>query len=447
MLGTVLKTCRFAFDYTTTYKALPAPARGPWLARRVSALGPTAIKMAQFVANRKDVVDKDVARALRRLQDDADPMPFEAVRGILEGRGVLGRIELEERPFASASIAQVHRGFFTRSSPGAGAGAGAEQEQEQQTHAIRETVAVKVRRPGVREAIEADVGALLLLLRLLGRLGVPDVDESMRLVEAFRDMIVKETDFRLEVSNMVAFKSANAGMMTTGLASVPGVFPDLCHEDVIVMDFVPSVRMDALGARVTQEQRSALAYALMDQVVDQFLRGGVMHGDPHGGNIGLSADRGDGADRAIVYYDFGNVVFVDARVRGAVKSLIFELMLENVPGVRRLLLNWPDLLEIKDAGKTDVYIDMYIQYMKRIDFAVFSGAGAGAGADRDVVPIRMSGKLLEIMRVFGLIEGICVQLDPEFSYAAVFVKHADAFVLDGDFLWNKASSDFDTFFS
>lgn len=453
-----LKTCRFAFDYVTQFGSVPRHARGQWLSKRVVDLGPTYIKMAQFVANRKDIVDKDIACSFRKLQDNVQPMEALHVQEILAETRRFVELKIDEEPFASASIAQVHRGSLVDTRTG-----------------CTLDVAVKLRRHGIRAAIDADISVLLFVLNLFRHFGIPDIDESIKIVKAFQDMIVQETDFVREVDNMRAFVESNDGMMRS--AQVPTAFAELCSEEVIVMEYVPSVRFDSLEAVFTKEQRSEIAYELMDQVVLQFLEGGVMHGDPHGGNVGLSIRpehvRGSGATghadllAKIVYYDFGNVVRVDARVRSAIKSLIFELMIENVPGVRRLLLNWPDLLEIKDVERTDVYIDMYIKYMKTIDFAVFKSSSSSSSSSsffssfpsrssafaaskpassfspKEVVPIRMNGKLLEIMRVFGLVEGICMTLDPDFSYSNVFVKHADSFLFDSDFLFNKASSDFE----
>jgi predicted unusual protein kinase regulating ubiquinone biosynthesis (AarF/ABC1/UbiB family) len=432
---TVYKTARFVFEYNTKFKRLNRAERGPWLTKQIGNLGPTYVKMAQFVANRKDVVDKDVAEALRQLQSDVRPLEEAEIDKIIASNfDVLSNIVIEKTPIASASIAQVHRGVVTSS------------------NGRRDVVAVKLLRPGIKDSILKDTAVLLLVLRCLQRVGVKDVQESIGIIETFRDSILKETDFGQEIANMTAFAANND--VKDGLGAsirIPRVFPELCSENVIVMEHVASHRFDDLSERLTPTQRSQVAYALMDQMVRQFLRGSVMHGDPHGGNIGIEFEQ-DGSSEFrfnIVYYDFGNVVYIDSRVRTAIKSLIFELMFENTKGVKRLLMNWPDLLEIKDAAQSDYYIAMYIEYIKKIDFAVFRNAKSKAATVTmsEAVPIKMSGKLLEVMRVFGLVEGLCVQLDPGFSYMKAFETQADSFLFDMDFMWYKASTDIDNLLS
>lgn len=428
MLATLVKAGALAVDYAVSFRKLRTePERGRWIADRAQRLGPTFVKMAQFVANRRDIVGPDIAQALRRLQDRVQPMPAHEVQRLLSRNPALAGVLLSSEPFASASIAQVHLG------------------RRLSDPADAPRLAVKLRRPGIRRQLDADLGGLRALLVVARRLGLPDVDEQLMLLDDFGAFVLLETDFRNEVANLEAFARVHAD---DPQVRVPRVVPELCSDEVVVMEYVAARRIDD-GTDLSPAQRKAVAALVMDQVVKQFMVHGIMHGDPHAGNIGLLLPAGGAPPAiAIVYYDLGHVVRVDRRVQAAIKTLVFELMLENVAGVRRLLQNWPDLLHIKDAERTDAYIDMYIRYLKTIDFNAFRSSSADAAAAPttadEIVPIRMNGKLLEIIRVFGLVEGLCLVLDDDFNYADVFVKNAESFLMDADFLRYKASADLES---
>ena len=86
-------------------KVVPKKQLGPWLRKALDGSGPTYIKIGQFISNRPDIFGKELARELAPLRDSVTPFPFEQVRDKVP-EGVTG---VEEKPIASASIAQVHR--------------------------------------------------------------------------------------------------------------------------------------------------------------------------------------------------------------------------------------------------------------------------------------------------------------------------------------------------
>jgi ubiquinone biosynthesis protein len=98
---------------------------------------------------RRDLLPDEYALELRRLQDHAGPFPGSvAIKEIELGLGrPLAEIyeEFDEAPFAAGSIGQVHRARL-----------------EDGTEVI-----VKVRRPGIRAQIDADMRILLAIGRVL----------------------------------------------------------------------------------------------------------------------------------------------------------------------------------------------------------------------------------------------------------------------------------------
>ena len=119
-----------------------ADSDGEQLARQLEEMGPTFIKVGQLLSTRPDLLPEDYCDALARLQDDVDPIPWDAVRERVEEElGVSinkAFADFEQEPLASASLAQVHQATLRSGRP----------------------VAVKVQRPGVREAVRSDMEAL-----------------------------------------------------------------------------------------------------------------------------------------------------------------------------------------------------------------------------------------------------------------------------------------------
>ena len=111
-------------------------------------LGPTFIKIGQFLASRADLLHSEYLSSLSRLQDDVEPVPFEKIEEVLsaELNARPSRVfaEIDSSPIAAASLAQVHAATLRDG---------------------RE-VAVKVQRPGIVEEIRGDFETFLSIARL-----------------------------------------------------------------------------------------------------------------------------------------------------------------------------------------------------------------------------------------------------------------------------------------
>ena len=79
--------------------------RGKWLRRALDGAGPTYIKIGQFISNRPDIFGKEFSAELAPLRDNVTPFDFEIVKDKVPD----GVTEVDPKPIASASIAQVHR--------------------------------------------------------------------------------------------------------------------------------------------------------------------------------------------------------------------------------------------------------------------------------------------------------------------------------------------------
>ena len=267
------------------------------LAQDLEELGPTFIKLGQLLSTRGDLLPDAHIEALSRLQDDVAPVAFDEVREIVEeeldARLTKVFAEFDETPLASASLGQVHRAI---------------------TREGRE-VAVKVQRPGIREAIATDLEVLHGLAQLID--DHTEVGERYRFDEAideFERSLLRELDYRREGDSLAELRDNLAGF---DRLTVPGYVEGLTTSRVLTMDHVDGVKLTDLSgvARIDLEGQELLDQ-LFRAYLQQMLADGFVHADPHPGNV-LITD-----DQRLALIDVGMVVRLDATTRERMLRLL-----------------------------------------------------------------------------------------------------------------------------
>jgi predicted unusual protein kinase regulating ubiquinone biosynthesis (AarF/ABC1/UbiB family) len=159
--------------------------------------------------------------------------------------------------------------------------------------------------------------------------------------------------------------------------------------------------------------------------------GGIVHGDPHAGNIGIDS-RG-----RLVLYDFGSAIRIDPTYRSKLKLVIISLISSDAPDTVRALKNLG--IKINDTKLAEAYMSLYYKYVRTIDVNVFRPE---AGAEPVMtMPFEFDDTLLRLFRVFGMLEGICKELNDDFDYFEILSIFWDAFILDAEFV--RAKGDWD----
>ncbi len=377
------------------------------LGRAVGALGPTYAKFGQALASRGDIVGRDVARALMDLCDDMEPFGDEAaVRVVEEELGV-------ESPVAAASLAQVYKATLDG-----------------------ETVAIKVQRPGIEAVVDMDAALLRLGASAVERTGKVKA-KALDAVNEFCSRLYEEMDFRREAANLTQF---NALYGENGSASKsfpkPGIrVPRLIDtygvgRRVVVMEWIDGEKLTS--GRDKSVSADDLHYVKLGIActLSQLIETGVMHADPHGGNI-LKLPNG-----GLAYLDFGLVSTVPRQVRdGLVAAIALLIFSRNYAAVGRLfgelMLIPPEVLEDESE-------------MRELERALEDAAEATLkfpenGGVPDVRFDQLLGALLALVprfkfilppyflnnaRALGTLEGMAKSADPDFNILAVVYPYA-----------------------
>ncbi len=232
----------------------------------VEELGPTFIKFGQILADRPDIVPEELREQLRKLQDEAQPMPDDlAIREIEKELGrPVGELfrEFDTSRLASASMAQTYRAVLLNG----------------------EEVCVKIQRPGIDKKIELDLNLMNFFAARMQRHN-PEM-EAINLTGVIREFgktIKKELDFHHEAANIVRFNHCFAG--DTDI-KVPKVYAQYTTKRMLIEEFIRGTKVSNLENLLELGyDLKVLARKAIRLVFDQIFTHGFFHADPHPGNI------------------------------------------------------------------------------------------------------------------------------------------------------------------
>lgn len=283
---------------------------GERLARALTELGPSFIKLGQFLSTRADLLGEQLAADLSELQDALPPFAAAEARATIEAELDAPVATLftrfDDTPISAASIAQVHFGTVTDTQNGTETG-------------TETDVAIKVLRPGIERAFARDLELLYWLARLIERTQ-PRLRrlKPVAAVHLFEETVRIEMDLRME--------AAAASELADNFADdetyrVPPVDWERTSRRVLTMGRVAGVPMDdraaliAAGHDLTEVLTKAAAIFF-----NQVFRDGFFHGDQHPGNMFVDADG------AIVAVDFGIMGRVDHKTRAYLADMLVAVL-------------------------------------------------------------------------------------------------------------------------
>jgi len=411
MHGAVVMARRGVFSYAPAADLPPAARFGVAVARllerrdahgteaaqrltiALNRLGPSYVKLGQFLATRPDVVGREAAADLAQLQDQVPAVPDAAARAVVAealGRPVEAAFLSFGPAVAAASIAQVHRAEV----------AGPDGEPM--------AVAVKVLKPGVAGRFARDLESFYLAARLIERF-VPSARRlrPVAVVDTLARSVELEMDLRLEaaaMSEMAENTTADPGFR------LPAVDWSHTAKTVLTMEWIDGIRPSQRQAIIDAgHDPKALAAVIVQSFLRHAMRDGFFHADMHQGNLFVVAD--------------GTLVAVDLGITGRLNLAERRFLAEILYGfIRR---DYRRVAEVHfEAGYVPAGYDVevFAQALRAI------GEPIRDQTARDISMARLLTQLFEVTELFAMrtqprlillqktmvvVEGVARTLDPE----------------------------------
>ena len=362
-----------------------------------ASLGGALIKACQFASTRPDLLPAVYIRTLAPLQDRLPPRSWSEIEKAITRE--LGQppaevfAEIEREPVAAASIAQVHRA---------------------QLRDGRE-VAVKVQYPDIENLVTTDLAVLEHIVKAVARLA-PAI-QLQPIVDYLKETLPLELDFKYEAESMTRLRAALAHRAD---ALVPAIIPDLSTEHLIVMDYIHGIKItDREALERAGISPHEVAWLLNDLYADQMLHLGILHADPHPGNLLVQPGP------RLVLLDHGLTVSLAPSLVDSLHKLVQALTSFDFDGVSGALAEAGMRIE----GEVDI-----TTLLNLVGVLLGNNQPGESGEDVNAVDVGMQiGKsigtiptdLLLVGRTLGLLDGITKQLDPSMDTLEIVAHYIE----------------------
>lgn len=416
-LRNIANTTRFFISYPLRQSLMKNKTEfGKWLKRELIELGPSYIKIGQFISSRSDLFDKEVSKELQTLQDRAPPFSSDIAKEIVQkelGVNIHDVFDcFEDKPVASASISQVHRAKLKSTG---------------------EWVVIKIQRPEVKERFEQDFGTLNMMLDVGSLAQNRTINDTQILLKTNYDFMLDELSFDKELSNINKFRMMFAG---SSAVIIPKPYEQYCTSKILTMEYVPSNKLSRV---MGEERRKELAKQLMEIFLRQVIEHGCIHADPHPGNIGITKDG------ELVLYDFGQVSTLDNELSTNLRTLLFSVYDRDINYITDMLIKSNAIiLSNPNADRKGIkkLIGQVLKYFQTVDFNEFQLSMIENNEFGFELPFKVNPKLVMMFRSLSILEGMCKELDPEFSYFDVINEIVSDVFFDVDYIDHRARKDF-----
>jgi predicted unusual protein kinase regulating ubiquinone biosynthesis (AarF/ABC1/UbiB family) len=502
------------------------------LALALEELGPTYVKFGQALSARPDVIPRPLANALSTLQDSMQPFDTNVARAILR-RELLSSssirmtdaelVELVQslspEPVAAASIGQVYSAYLPASLSSSSSSPSSSSGSRDGIILQRQKVAIKVKRPGIREIVQQDAALLRSTVSFLESLpSIPSLwssdgtriqnrrliaTELVQAVDEFMSRIFEELDYQKEAKNIALFASLyshrrhqqqaptnDKSLLSSPSSSksktnksqsdvnvvVPQVYPNLCTENVLIMEWIDGTKLvddETLVLRnadpLAVEENLKIIEQGIQCTLSQLLDTGVMHADPHQGNLfkvkevvtlptyttttgrrkAAATTTTTTTTTRLGYVDFGLLSIVPPSVRDGLVCAVAQLIFaRNVTAVATLfgelsllpaeVLDDPVEREAFAAALTEV-LDQVLLYEDTNN----STSSSGTTTTTTTIPTLRFDKLLDALtrlvprfrfelppyfinnaRALSTLEGMARELKPTFNVLQVLYPYA-----------------------
>ena len=376
-----VKTWKFAAKFLWKERFVEDKAElGKWTKGELLELGPTFVKLGQIASTRGDLYPPEFTRELESLQDNVPAFDYNLVKDKLDMDIFKS---FEETPFKSASIGQVHRAVLKNG----------------------KHVVVKLKRPGIYDTMKSDTNTVRKILKFFQSIGIDTGNSSDFVLNDSIEYLLGEADYKQEVENAIMFRKA---LRDVDWIKIPRVYKKYCTDEMIVMEYVPTEKITEIQNKKVNKKK--VCEALVNSYVIQTMDVGLFHADPHPGNLGVSKNG------KLVFYDFGLLIKLSEELQKGFKDLFICIINRDTKGIVNILIGLGVIVPTSsDVADIELFFENILGYLETLD--------GGAILNDDLAtelamekPFVVPTSFVYLAKSFSLIEGICLQLDPDFDY-------------------------------
>ncbi len=369
--------------------------RARHLVQTLLDLGPTFIKIGQFLSTRIDLLPIEYIEALRELQDRVPPFdPHQALAIVsMELGHPLSELyaEFEAKPLAAASLGQVHRAKLYSG----------------------EAVVVKVQRPHLPDLLDLDYRVIGAWVRFCHCYIAPSRRYNLPAIyEEFFSILFLEIDYIREGQNADRFR---ANFAQEAHIRVPKIHWEYTTSRVLTMEYLPGIRVD--------NRDQLAAHGLKPQAINQLgiccylkqlLIDGFFHADPHPGNLAVT-EKGD-----LIFYDYGMMTEVAALNQEQMVATFFAVLKKDTNQVILTLTNLGLIEPVSDMSAIERVMQVILQEFteKPLDVNFFGQMRHDVYLLFQQQPFRLPAKLTYILKSLTTLDGIARSLDPNYNLVA-----------------------------
>ncbi|NOU23293.1 MAG: ubiquinone biosynthesis protein UbiB [Methyloglobulus sp.] len=380
------------------FTKLDTPQR---IRRALEDLGPTFIKLGQILATRVDLFPPQYIAEFEKLQDQVPPVPFEELLPQIE-EDIGGSIddyfmEVDRQPLAAASIAQVHKAVLKDGT----------------------AVILKIRRPGLRKIIEAD-------LRLLQRIVDIAESESPDIRRFHPREVLRQFNQSLRRELDLAGECRNAERVAANLADdpnivIPKVYWQWTGERINVQEYIQGIHgRDFESIEKSGLDRKLLADRGSKAVMKMIMEDGFFHADPHPGNVFYLPDN------RVAFIDFGMIGRLTEERREQVVSLLYGMINHAPTKVAEILEDWSDNIYTDEEVLTvdiEAFVDQYSSLsLKDLSLTAMLSDLMALLRDHKLI---LPADLALLIKAYITLDGLGRYLNPEFNtlvFAAPYIQ-------------------------
>jgi len=384
---------------------LPLPIR---VRLALEEFGPTFVKLGQILSTRPDLIPQDYIIELQKLQDEVPPFTYDQVEQIIKrelGADILKIVKsFEQKPFAAASLGQVHQAIL-----------------EDGNKAV-----VKVQRPDIEKVIETDLDILFDLARLTEKhIPASRLYDPVGIVEEFAKAIRLELDYGTEGRNAERFKKNFEGDKTI---YTPKIYWEFSSRRILTMELIEGIKINNLKEldKVGYD-RKKIAENVAKAFMKQILIDGFFHADPHPGNMLVMKDG------IIGFMDFGMMGRLDEEMREKRIDLFVAVLERNPNKIINEMLNL-GITSQEEIDTRSLKIDikeMLEQYYDKPLKEIKLGELISQLVEISIkYHIKMPAEFALLGKSLITVEGIGLELDPDFNLAEIAKPYAKDVILE-----------------